>query len=51
VICAVLRTCWSRAGRTGDGGSFFPFGDDLEEQFGAAGVELDGTRLVGQEQV
>jgi hypothetical protein len=26
----------------GDGGSFFSFGDDLEEQFGAARVELDG---------
>jgi mRNA-degrading endonuclease toxin of MazEF toxin-antitoxin module len=24
----------------GDGGSFLPFGDDLEQQLGAAGIEL-----------
>jgi hypothetical protein len=35
----------------GDGGSFFSFGDDLEEQFGAARVELDVAELVEQEQV
>ena len=31
-----------------DGGSFVPFGDDLEEQSGAAGVDLDVAELVGQ---
>jgi hypothetical protein len=35
----------------GDGGSFFSFGDDLAEQFGAARVELDIAELVEQEQV
>jgi hypothetical protein len=34
-----------------DGGSFLPFGDDLEQQLGAAGVELNVTQLVEQEQV
>jgi hypothetical protein len=29
-----------------DGGSFVPFGDDLEEQLGAAGVDLDVAELV-----
>jgi hypothetical protein len=29
-----------------DGGSFFSLGDDLEEQFGASGVELDVAELV-----
>ena len=35
----------------GDGGSFLPFGDDLEQQFGAARVELDIAKLAEQEQV
>jgi len=30
----------------GDGGSFVAFGDDLEQQFGAAGVELDVAEFV-----
>jgi hypothetical protein len=34
-----------------DRGSFLPFGDDLEQQFGAAGVELDVAQLAGQEEV
>src|SRR5262249_22604532 len=34
-----------------DGGSFLAFGDDLEQQLGAAGVELDVAELVEQEQV
>ena len=29
-----------------DGGSLVPFGDDLEEQLGAAGVDLDVAELV-----
>jgi hypothetical protein len=33
-------------GGDGDGGAFFSFGDDLEEQFGAAGVELDVAEFV-----
>ena len=31
-----------------DGGSLFAFGDDLEEQLGAAGVDLDVAELVEQ---
>ena len=34
-----------------DGGPFLPVGDDLEQQFGAAGVELDVAELVQAEQV
>jgi len=34
-----------------DGGAFFAFGDDLEEQFGAAGVDLDVAEFVEAEQV
>jgi hypothetical protein len=34
-----------------DGGSFFSFGDDLEQQFGAAGVELDVSELIQEQQV
>jgi hypothetical protein len=30
----------------GDGGLFLPFGDDLNQQFGAAELELDVTELV-----
>jgi hypothetical protein len=37
--------------RDRDGGSFLAFGDDLEQQLGAAGVELDIAELVQQEQV
>src|SRR5439155_149683 len=34
-----------------DGGSFVSLGDDLEEQLGAAGVDLDVPELVKQEEV
>ena len=34
-----------------DGGAFVPLGDDLEEQLGAAGVDLDIAELVQEEQV
>jgi len=32
-------------------GTFFAFGDDLEEQFGSASVDADVTQLVEAEQV
>ena len=35
----------------GDGGFLFSFGEDLEQQFGASGVELDVAELVEAEQV
>ena len=34
-----------------DGGAFLAFGDDLEQQLGAAGVELDVAELVEQQEV
>ena len=34
-----------------DGGSFLPLGDDLEQQFGAAGVELDVAQLIEQQEI
>jgi len=34
-----------------DGGFLFAFGEDLEQQLGAAGVELDVAELVEAEQV
>ena len=34
-----------------DRGSFFAFGDDLEQQFGAAWVDLDVAEFVEAEQV
>ena len=34
-----------------DAGAFFAFGDDLEQQFGAAGVDLDVAQFVEQQQV
>ena len=34
-----------------DGGAFLAFGDDLEQQLGAAGVDLDVAQLVEQQQV
>src|SRR5215472_6269676 len=40
-----------QGGADGDGGSFVAFGDDLEQQFGAAGVDLDVAELVQAEQV
>jgi hypothetical protein len=44
-----LFTEWQvRADR--DGGSFFSFGDDLEQQFGAAEVELDVAELIQEQQ-
>jgi hypothetical protein len=39
-----------RVESAGDGGFLLPFGDDLEEQFGAAGVEVDVADLVQAEQ-
>ena len=34
-----------------DGGSFLPLGDDLEQQLGAAPVQLDVAEFVEQQQV
>jgi len=34
-----------------DRGSFFAFCDDLEQRFGAAGVELDVAEFIEAEQV
>jgi len=34
-----------------DGCSFFAFGDDLEEELGVAGVDLDAAELVPAKQV
>src|SRR4029077_18891923 len=38
-------------GRDRDGGAFFAFGEDLEQQFGAAPVELEVAQLIKAEQV
>src|ERR1700733_2515522 len=38
-------------GRDGDGGAFLAFGEDLEEQLGAAPVQLEVAQLVQAEQV
>ena len=38
-------------GGDGDGGALFPLRQDLEEQFGAARVEVDVVELVQAEQV
>src|SRR3974377_293005 len=38
-------------GRDGDGGAFFALGEDLEQQFGAAPVQLEVAQLVQAEQV
>ena len=35
----------------GDRGAFFAFGENLEEQLGAAGVDADIAELVDQQQV
>ena len=35
-----------QVGRDRDRGSFLPLGDDLEQQLGAAGIELDVAELV-----
>ncbi len=40
-----------RVGGDGDGGALFALGQDLEEQFGAARVEVDVVELVQAEQV
>ena len=40
-----------RLGRDRDAGAFLAFGDDLEEQLGAAGVDLDVAEFVQAEQV
>ena len=34
-----------------DGGPFFAFGDDLEEQFGSARVDLDVSEFVSRRRV
>ena len=36
-------------GPDSDGGFFLPLGDDLEEQFGAAGVDVDVAEFVEQQ--
>ena len=36
--------CWRR----GDRGAFFSFGENLEQQFGAAGVDADIAELVNR---
>ncbi len=38
-------------GRDGDRGAFFSFGEDLEEQLGAATVQLQISQFVDEEQV
>src|SRR2546430_2209484 len=38
-------------GRDRDGGAFFPFGEDLEQQLGAAAVELEVAQLVQAQKV
>ena len=38
-------------GGAGDGGAFFPGGDDLEQQLGAAGIEGEVADLIEAEQV
>ena len=38
-------------GRDGDGGAFLAFGEDLEQQFGAAAVQLEVAQFVQAEQV
>src|ERR1700722_16856596 len=38
-------------GRDGDGGAFLAFGEDLEQQFGAAPVQLEVAQLIEAEQV
>jgi len=40
-----------QVGGDGDGGAFFAFGDDLEEQFGSPGVDVDVAEFVEAEQV
>jgi hypothetical protein len=35
-----------QVGADSDAGAFLPFGDDLEQQFGAAGIDLDVAELV-----
>ena len=54
-----IRTGWRKqvrfaegeVGADGDAGAFVSFGDDLEQQFGSAGVDLDVAQLVEQQQV
>src|SRR5216683_8449683 len=38
-------------GGDGDGGAFLPFGEDLEQQLGAAAVELEVAQLVQAQKV
>ena len=46
-----MRFAERQVGPDRDGGSFVSLGDDLEEQFGAAGVDLDIAQFVEAEQV
>jgi hypothetical protein len=45
-----MRFAERQVGADRDGGSFVSLGDDLEEQLGAAGVDLDVAELVEQQQ-
>jgi hypothetical protein len=47
--CAPLAE--GRVARQADTCSFLPLGDDLKEQFGSAGVDLDVAELIKQQQV
>jgi hypothetical protein len=38
-------------GADADAGAFLSFGDDLEQQFGSAGVDLDVAQFIDQQQV
>lgn len=46
-----VRFAEGEVGAGGDAGSFFAFGDDLKEEFGATAVDLDVAELVEQQQV
>jgi len=46
-----VRFAERQVGPDRDGGSFVSLGDDLEEQFGAAGVDLDVAELVEEQEV
>ncbi len=46
-----MLTIPTYSGPTGDGGSFFAFGQYLEEEFGGLLVEVDVTEFVDGEEV
>jgi hypothetical protein len=46
-----VRFAEGEVGPDRDRGSFFPLGDDLEQQLGAFGVDLDVAELVEAEQI